>query len=93
MKKQCPFTGDECYQHGCELYVNVQGTNPNTGLDVSEWRCTFAWLPMLMIEGSQQGRQTGAAVESFRNEMVKGNDKFMGMISTAQNKRLNGGDS
>jgi hypothetical protein len=27
-----------------------------------------------MIENSQQQRQTGAAVESFRNEMVKSND-------------------
>jgi hypothetical protein len=27
-----------------------------------------------MIENSQQQRQTGAAVESFRNEMVKSNE-------------------
>jgi hypothetical protein len=27
-----------------------------------------------MIENSQQQRQTGAAVESFRNEMVKANE-------------------
>lgn len=31
-------------------------------------------MPMLMIENSQQQRQTGAAVESFRNEMVKANE-------------------
>jgi hypothetical protein len=31
-------------------------------------------MPMLMIENSQQQRQTGAAVESFRNEMVKNNE-------------------
>jgi hypothetical protein len=30
-------------------------------------------MPILMIENSQQQRQTGAAVESFRNEMVKSN--------------------
>jgi hypothetical protein len=29
---------------------------------------------MLLIENSQQQRQTGAAVESFRNEMVKANE-------------------
>ena len=28
---------------------------------------------MLLIENSQQSRQTGAAVESFRNEMVDAN--------------------
>jgi hypothetical protein len=34
----------------------------------------MAWLPILMIENSQQQRSTGAAVESFRNEMVKSNE-------------------
>jgi hypothetical protein len=34
----------------------------------------MAWMPMLMIENSQQQRSTGAAVESFRNEMVKSNE-------------------
>jgi hypothetical protein len=31
-------------------------------------------MPILAIENSQQQRQTGAAVESFRNEMVKNNE-------------------
>jgi hypothetical protein len=52
----------------------VRGTNPNTGKEVDEWACAIAWMPMLMIENSQQQRQTGAAVESFRNEMVKSNE-------------------
>jgi hypothetical protein len=34
----------------------------------------MAWMPMLMIENSQQQRGTSAAVESFRNEMVKNNE-------------------
>ena len=32
-------------------------------------------MPMLTIENSQQQRQTGAAVESFRNEVVKSNEE------------------
>jgi hypothetical protein len=31
----------------------------------------MTWLPVLLIENSQQQRQTGAAVESFRNETVR----------------------
>ena len=30
--------------------------------------------PVLLVENSQQQRQTGAAVESFRNEMVNANE-------------------
>jgi len=48
--------------------------DPNKGKEVDEWACAIAWLPMLTIENSQQQRQTGAAVESFRNEMVKANE-------------------
>ena len=54
--------------------MQVRGTNPNTGTDTDEWGCSMAWLPILTIENSQQQRQTGAAVESFRNEMVKTNE-------------------
>lgn len=31
----------------------------------------MAFLPWLMIENAKESRQTGAAVESFRNEMVR----------------------
>ena len=54
--------------------MKIRGNNPNTGEDVEEYGCSIAWLPMLMIENSQQQRSTGAAVESFRNEMVKSNE-------------------
>jgi hypothetical protein len=54
--------------------MKVRGNNPNTGEEVDDYGCSIAWLPVLMIENSQQQRQTGAAVESFRNEMVKAND-------------------
>jgi hypothetical protein len=38
---------------------------------VDEWGCAVAWLPLLLIENASQSRQTGAAVESFRNEVAK----------------------
>jgi hypothetical protein len=47
----------------------VRGTDPQGG-EVNRYDCSDAWIPMLLIENSQQQRQTGAAVESFRNTMV-----------------------
>ena len=38
----------------------------------------------MMIENSQQQRQTGAAVESFRNEMVKAQETVL-QIATKNN--------
>lgn len=53
------------------------------------WRgCAITWLPMLLIENSQQQRQTGAAVESFRNEMVKANDTTSQILFAATQQTL-----
>tara|TARA_R100000808_G_C2124127_1_gene134731 strand:+ start:746 stop:991 length:246 start_codon:yes stop_codon:yes gene_type:complete len=74
MNDFCPLIKKKCVEHKCKFYIQVIGKNPQTGQDVSEWNCAVTWLPMLLIEGSQQTRQAGSAIESFRNEMVKLNE-------------------
>ena len=90
----CPLMGGECIEDGaikdgelvkCRFWVYVQGTNPQTGETVSNGDCAFCWTPMLLIENSQQQRQTGAAVESFRNEMVKANESSQQILLRANN--------
>jgi hypothetical protein len=74
-KSNCPLDGFKpCRQLECAWFMQIRGTNPNSGEPVDEWGCSMAWMPMLMIENSQQQRSTSAAVESFRNEMVKNNE-------------------
>jgi len=58
----------------CNRWLAIRGKNPNTGEDVDRHDCIDNWTPMLLIENSQQQRQTAAAIESFRNEMVKANN-------------------
>ena len=69
--KWCPLIKGKCVEHKCAFYMQIMGQNPNTGESVNEWGCAIQFLPMLIIENSQQQRQTGAATESFRNEMTK----------------------
>lgn len=57
--------------HTCPQWVQLRGTNPNTGEAVDSWQCAAAALPMLLIENAQQSRQNGAATESMRNEIVR----------------------
>lgn len=74
-KSNCPLNNFEpCKQLECAWFLKIRGVNPNTGEDIDDWGCSMAWLPVLLIENAQQSRQTGAAVESFRNEMVKSNE-------------------
>lgn len=85
-KANCPLDGFKpCRQLECAWFMKIAGTNPNTGKEVEEWGCSMAWIPMLMIENSQQQRQTGAAVESFRNEMVKNNEVGQRVLLAAAN--------
>jgi len=75
-KDGCPLDSfNPCRKLDCAWFVQLRGTNPNTGQDIDEWGCAMAWQPILMIENSQQQRQTAAAVESFRNEVVSANDE------------------
>jgi hypothetical protein len=91
-KNGCPLDSFRpCRQLDCAWFIQVRGMNPNTGQEVDEWACSMAWLPTLLIENSQQQRQTGAAVESFRNEMVKSNEvNQQVLIAAAQQNRLIG---
>lgn len=74
-KANCPLDSfNPCRQLDCAWFLKIAGTNPNTGEPTEDWGCSMAWLPILFIENSQMQRQTGAAVESFRNEMVKANE-------------------
>lgn len=71
----CPLIKKDCVGLKCSWYTEIRGVNPNTGEDIDEWGCAVAWMPMLSIETSRQGRSTAAAVESFRNEVVKSNQE------------------
>src|ERR1700690_1856044 len=70
--------------HKCPWWTHLQGTNPNSGDKVNEWSCAISWLPMMLVENSQQTRQAGAAIETFRNVVAKGAETIVAMISQAR---------
>jgi hypothetical protein len=84
----CPLHQKDCSQvcHKCPWWTRVVGKNPQSEELVDDWRCAVALLPMLLIENAQQTRQTGAALESFRNMVVEGVTKAVyGRIADARN--------
>lgn len=83
-KANCPVNGFQpCKQLDCAWFTQLRGTDPNSGKEVDEWGCAVAWLPMLLVENCQQSRQTGAAVESFRNTMHEDNERSMNVLLNA----------
>ena len=73
----CPLHRKSCDKvcSTCPWWSQVRGLDPQTGQEVDDWQCAIGWLPMLLIENSQQTRQSGAAIESFRNQMVRDNEE------------------
>lgn len=73
---KCPHTAfkKKCVdlRAWCPKWVHIMGLDPNTGDPVDCFDCSDQWTPTLTLEVAKEVRQSAAAVESFRNEMVKG---------------------
>ena len=92
----CPLIQKTCVEQKCAWYIKLAGTNKNTGLSVDEWGCAVSWMPMLLIENANEARQMGAAIESLRNENVRGQDATrLAMMNGLANAtlRIGGGDA
>lgn len=89
----CPL-GSKCEEikddtiHRCAWFITLAGQNPQTGESMDEKGCAMSWLPILLVENSRVSRGTSAAVESFRNEMVKSNEKTTELMIAATQKRI-----
>jgi hypothetical protein len=77
----CPLIKKACIGLQCSWFTQLRGTNPNTGKEIDEWGCAMTWLPVLLVENAQQSRQAGAAIESFRNEVVAFNQDSQALIA------------
>lgn len=83
--KYCPLIKKDCLGLQCSWFTQIRGVNPNTGEPVDEWGCAVTWIPVLLIENSQQQRHTSAAVESFRNETIQRTDLTNAILLQASN--------
>ena len=90
----CPLLKKACIESRCKWWIHIRGKHPQKEGEMDFPDCAIKWLPVLLIENAQMERQTGAAVESFRNETVKSIGKLTGGIKAvageAKLRRLNG---
>ena len=82
----CPL-GGKCEEardgkvYRCAWYLHVQGEDPQTGEKINQSRCAMTWIPTLQIENTRAALGNQEAVESFRNEMVKGQAQAVKALS------------
>ena len=87
----CPLLHKECIEDGtmvdgeivaCKFWVKVLGLDPQTNETINKGDCCLNWMPIILLENSKTNRETGAAIESFRNEMVKSNQVTQQILLT-----------
>ena len=89
VENNCPINKFEpCKKLQCAWFIELRGTHPQTGEEISEWGCSMAMIPMLLIENSKQSSQTGAAVESFRNVMVQQQKEILELAQAGEVQTL-----
>lgn len=82
-EKICPLMRKPCIEGNCMFWVHMFGNDPQTGATVDHWNCSFAWIPILLVETRKAASDTAAAVESHRNEAVKASRGIMEAMAMA----------
>ncbi len=85
LRSECEFIKDNALVE-CAWLVRITGTQPD-GKEVEEKKCAMSWLPIIMLENAQTNRGQTSALESFRNETVKSQNKFNEIMNGAVNMR------
>lgn len=69
----CPLWRKRMSQvcHTCPLWVHVEGKNPQGENTFDEWRCSWAWLPLLIVEAAQRMNQAGASADKVATEVKR----------------------
>jgi len=58
----------------CPKFVRVDFVNPQTGEKVDKYGCVDSFLVLIQMENANMVRQSVAAINGFRNEVIKANE-------------------
>ena len=73
LKSECETVKDGKI-HKCMWHIKIVGEDPQTKESVDQYGCAMAWMPLIAVDTGRQIQSNAAAIESFRNEMVKANE-------------------
>ena len=59
----------------CALWQPWKVEHPQSGKQIDEWRCAFAWMPGMLMNAAREIVGVQKATESHRNEYVDRHDK------------------
>lgn len=83
-----PKKDQECIKNDCEMYTHLTGMNPQTGQPMDSFRCAISFIPILLVENSQQQRQTAASVDKVANQIYRQRSEFIGALPEEAKTRI-----
>ena len=84
----CPYLKKSCIKDDCMMWMTLRGYDHNKGEEVDNDGCCISFIPSLLVDNTQKNRETGAAVESFRNEVHKQNHLTLKLLHNNPNVEL-----
>lgn len=63
----------------CMQYIQIQGTDAQ-GKAQDRWDCSFAWVPILMLEQSRHNLHNTAAIDKMCNTVTAKREILIDMI-------------
>jgi hypothetical protein len=86
----CPLHKEDMSKvcHRCPWWFMVRGKDPQSEKQIDQWGCAIGFLPILLIEGTQQTHQAGAAIESLRNVVDSTGNNLVSLAMNNAAKRL-----
>lgn len=90
IKKTCPL-GHKCKTtdtdgtviEQCMFLIQMNQFNPATSETRLQEECAVAWTPILLLENAKLLSEVRGTTESFRDEMIKSNDKATATMAAA----------
>jgi hypothetical protein len=90
IKKTCPL-GHKCKVtdtsgtviEQCMFLIQMNEKNPATAEIRTTEECAVAWTPILLLENARLISEVRGTTESFRDEMIKSNDKATATMTAA----------
>ena len=91
-EKICPYVGTPCLKHSCEMYIKVEGSNPQTGKPMDVWTCAIKEVPTFSMYIGASIQKLDGEMSAFRKEQrsaFKGFTEFFdfvkGVINGSEN--------
>ena len=85
----CPLIKEDCVEFKCKFWTKLVGKHPQiAGQTIDQYDCSWKWLPILMIENTKEAIGVSASIDSFRNEMVRGQQAVLQMVADGEVKEI-----